>query len=156
MRGKKRWEKKNNGMKNGPTSLAAASTFSFAYAALVSCSSRNFPTASGFSERKSFLTTVTPVTRLLPPSPCTFVHSSVRSMTTDSASKAMPYCNITFIDGEEMKEALSGYLEVLFEQDAASVGGSLPGEDFYYIPCHRKKPPETPYRFDPSSIKRYS
>ena len=50
------------------------------------------------------------------------------------AEKAMPYCNITFIDGEEMKEALSGYLEVLFEQDAASVGGSLPGEDFYYIP----------------------
>lgn len=31
-----------------------------------------------------------------------------------------------------MKDALSGYLEVLFEQDPKSVGGSLPGDDFYY------------------------
>ena len=50
------------------------------------------------------------------------------------AVKAIPACNITFIDGADMQTALSGYLEVLFEQDAASVGGSLPGEDFYYIP----------------------
>ena len=50
------------------------------------------------------------------------------------AVKAMPYCNITYIDGENMKQALSGYLEVLYEQDASSVGGSLPGDDFYYIP----------------------
>ena len=50
------------------------------------------------------------------------------------AKKAIPHCNITYIDGEEMKQALAGYLEVLFEQDAASVGGKLPGEDFYYIP----------------------
>ena len=33
-----------------------------------------------------------------------------------------------------MKQALSGYLNVLFEQDAASVGGALPADDFYYIP----------------------
>lgn len=50
------------------------------------------------------------------------------------AMKAMPYCNITYIDGEDMKQALSGYLEVLYNQDAASIGGSLPGDDFYYIP----------------------
>lgn len=49
------------------------------------------------------------------------------------AEKAMPYCNITYIDGAEMKEALEGYLNVLFEQDATSVGGALPGEDFYYL-----------------------
>lgn len=48
------------------------------------------------------------------------------------AVKAMPECNITYIDGEDMKAALSGYLEVLFGQDAASVGGGLPGDDFYY------------------------
>ena len=48
------------------------------------------------------------------------------------AAKAMPNCNITYIDGADMKTALSGYLEVLFEQDASSVGGSLPGDDFYY------------------------
>ena len=50
------------------------------------------------------------------------------------AQKAIPNCNITYIDGAEMKQALSGYLEVLFEQDASSVGGKLPGEDFYYVP----------------------
>ena len=48
------------------------------------------------------------------------------------AAKAMPKCNITYIDGADMQTALSGYLEVLFEQDASSVGGSLPGDDFYY------------------------
>ena len=50
------------------------------------------------------------------------------------AKKAIPNCNITYIDGEEMKQALSGYLNVLFEQDASSVGGALPADDFYYIP----------------------
>ena len=49
------------------------------------------------------------------------------------AVKAMPQCNITYIDGTEMQTALSGYLAVLFEQDASSVGGSLPDDDFYYI-----------------------
>lgn len=48
------------------------------------------------------------------------------------AVKAMPKCNITYIDGSDMQTALSGYLTVLFEQDASSVGGSLPGDDFYY------------------------
>ena len=33
-----------------------------------------------------------------------------------------------------MKSALSGYLKVLADQDASFVGGSLPGDDFYYIP----------------------
>ena len=53
---------------------------------------------------------------------------------TPIADMSMPYCNITYIDGADMKDALSGYLEVLYGQDAASVGGSLPGDDFYYIP----------------------
>ncbi len=51
-----------------------------------------------------------------------------------TAVKAMPACNITYMDGDDMKMALSGYLEVLFGQDAASVGGGLPGDEFYYIP----------------------
>ena len=50
------------------------------------------------------------------------------------AQKAIPYCNITYIDGKEMQQALSGYLQVLYNQDPAAVGGTLPGEDFYYIP----------------------
>lgn len=49
------------------------------------------------------------------------------------AKKAMPYCNITCITGEEMKTALSGYLQVLFDQDPKAVGGKLPEDGFYYV-----------------------
>lgn len=48
------------------------------------------------------------------------------------AEKALPQCNITCMEGTEMKEALSGYLNVLFEQNPESVGGALPEDDFYY------------------------
>ncbi len=48
------------------------------------------------------------------------------------AEKALPYCNIVFIDGEEMRGLLGGYLAELFSQDPASVGGALPDETFYY------------------------
>ena len=48
------------------------------------------------------------------------------------AEKAIPGCNITYIAGSEMKEALSGYLETLYEQNPQSVGGAMPGDDFYY------------------------
>lgn len=50
------------------------------------------------------------------------------------AQKAIPACNITCITGAEMKQALSGYLEVLYGLTPESVGGALPGEDFYYVP----------------------
>lgn len=48
------------------------------------------------------------------------------------AEKALPGCKICFISGAEMKEKLSGYLQVLSDADPASVGGALPGDDFYY------------------------
>lgn len=47
------------------------------------------------------------------------------------AKKAIPYCNITFIDGSEMKSKVSAYLKVLFEQKADSIGGAMPKDDFY-------------------------
>lgn len=50
------------------------------------------------------------------------------------AEKAIPDCNITFINGSEMKEKVSGYLTNLFEQNPKSIGGKIPAEDFYYIP----------------------
>ena len=48
------------------------------------------------------------------------------------AKTAIPNCNIVYIDGDDMKNKLSGYLEVLFEANNKAVGGALPGEDFYY------------------------
>lgn len=50
----------------------------------------------------------------------------------DVARQALPYCNITFIEGKEMKTAVSGYLSVLFEQNQKAVGGNLPDEGFYF------------------------
>ncbi|MDY0288904.1 MAG: ABC transporter substrate-binding protein [Sphaerochaeta sp.] len=49
------------------------------------------------------------------------------------ALKALPFCNITYIDGTEMKTKLSGYLKVLYDQNPKSVGGALPTDDFYFI-----------------------
>lgn len=49
------------------------------------------------------------------------------------AQKAIPYCNITYVDGAEMQEALSGYLQALYDLEPTSIGGAMPGEDFYYI-----------------------
>lgn len=49
------------------------------------------------------------------------------------AQKAIPFCNITCVTGGEMKQALSGYLSVLYEFDPQTVGGKLPGDDFYYV-----------------------
>lgn len=48
--------------------------------------------------------------------------------------KAIPDCNITMLQGDEMKQKVSGYLTVLFNQDPKAVGGKLPDEEFYYIP----------------------
>ena len=49
------------------------------------------------------------------------------------AEKAIPKCNIVCTTGEDMRSALSGYLQVLYDADASSVGGALPGGDFYYV-----------------------
>ena len=48
------------------------------------------------------------------------------------AEKALPYCGLTFVTGAEMKTGLSGYLQVMYDANPKSVGGALPGDDFYY------------------------
>lgn len=48
------------------------------------------------------------------------------------AKAAIPYCNICFVTGSEMKEQLTGYLNVLYDADPTSVGGSMPDDDFWY------------------------
>ncbi len=48
------------------------------------------------------------------------------------AKKAIPSCNIVCLTGDEIKSTLEGYLQVLYDQDPKSVGGKLPGDDFYY------------------------
>ena len=50
------------------------------------------------------------------------------------AEAAMPYCNICFVTGEDMKTRLSAYLELMAGVNPESIGGTVPAEDFYYIP----------------------
>ena len=46
--------------------------------------------------------------------------------------KAIPDCSIVFIEGDEMKTMLSGYLATLDEQNPEIIGGQLPDDAFYY------------------------
>ena len=48
------------------------------------------------------------------------------------AKQAIPYCNIVFEDGAELKNDLSAYLQFLYDCNPSSVGGALPDDSFYY------------------------
>ena len=48
------------------------------------------------------------------------------------ALKALPNCNIVYIDGSEMAASVTAMLTTLFDANPASVGGNLPGEEMFY------------------------
>lgn len=48
------------------------------------------------------------------------------------AKKALPKCHIVCYVNGNMKNALKGFLQVLYDQNPKSVGGSMPKDDFYY------------------------
>ena len=50
------------------------------------------------------------------------------------AEKALPRCNLTFPFGADMKPAIEGYFEVLFDANPKAIGGKLPDDAFYYVP----------------------
>ena len=50
------------------------------------------------------------------------------------AEAAVPYVNMCAITGTEMKDKLSGFLQIMYDYNPDSVGGAMPGDDFYYIP----------------------
>ena len=49
------------------------------------------------------------------------------------AAKAIPNCNICFVTGEDMQRELGAFLETMFEKAPQSIGGAVPGDDFYCI-----------------------
>ncbi len=49
------------------------------------------------------------------------------------AEKAIPKCNVCFVTGEQMQTELSAFLEIMFEKAPQSIGGAVPGDDFYCI-----------------------
>lgn len=48
------------------------------------------------------------------------------------AAKAIPQCNLTFVTGQEMKDILVQFYDVLFQANPAAVGGAMPADEFYY------------------------
>lgn len=50
------------------------------------------------------------------------------------AKKALPYCNICYMDGAEMKTSLSAFYKALFDIAPSSIGGALPDDGIYYLP----------------------
>ncbi len=51
---------------------------------------------------------------------------------TPIALKALPYCNICCLTGDELRSCLNGYLKVLYDMNPQSVGGKLPDDGLYY------------------------
>ncbi len=49
------------------------------------------------------------------------------------AKEAIPRCNIKYMDSEDMKKAVGGYLKVLYDSNPASIGGEMPSDGIYYI-----------------------
>ena len=49
------------------------------------------------------------------------------------AGKAIPRCNICFITDKEMQEQLSAFYDILLSVEPKSIGGAVPGDDFYWI-----------------------
>lgn len=48
------------------------------------------------------------------------------------AKKAIPTCNLCYVTGNDMKNNVNGYFNVLFKADPTSIGGKLPADDLYY------------------------
>ena len=50
------------------------------------------------------------------------------------AAKAIPQCHLVCITGSDMQPAIDGYFSVLYNANPNSIGGSLPDDNFYYVP----------------------
>ena len=48
------------------------------------------------------------------------------------AAKAIPTCNLTYVTGNDMRNNVNGYFDVLFTADPTSIGGAKPNDDLYY------------------------
>ena len=48
------------------------------------------------------------------------------------ANKAIDQCNLTYVTGQQMKDMLVSFLGVMYAANPASIGGKMPGDDFYY------------------------
>lgn len=54
-------------------------------------------------------------------------------MNPDIAETAIPNMNLHYMDGQDLKISMTEYLQILSEANSQSVGGNVPGEDFFYL-----------------------
>jgi NitT/TauT family transport system substrate-binding protein len=55
------------------------------------------------------------------------------SMSAEVTEMAVPRINLKYIDGEESRKVLSDYYSILFSLDPKILGGSIPGDELYYL-----------------------
>ena len=61
------------------------------------------------------------------------VNTGVFAGKSGAAAKAIPNCNIVYIDGNEMAEKLDIFFEKLYGVKPAALGGKMPDTNIYYI-----------------------
>ncbi len=49
------------------------------------------------------------------------------------AQRAIPLCNIDCVASAQMRTDLEGYLQTLYDANPQSIGGAMPGDDFYHV-----------------------
>ena len=64
-------------------------------------------------------------------------HTSLQAADADMlhdaiAKAAIPYCGLTYLDGQDLSRELNAYLNVLYKYNPDSIGGAIPGEEFYF------------------------
>lgn len=50
------------------------------------------------------------------------------------AKKALPNCNITYIDGNDMKQYVNNLFQIFYDANPSSIGGTMPDDEFFYKP----------------------
>jgi NitT/TauT family transport system substrate-binding protein len=53
---------------------------------------------------------------------------------TPIALTALPRTHLVFLSGEMMRQNLTGFYRVLYNENPASIGGNVPDADFFFIP----------------------
>lgn len=48
------------------------------------------------------------------------------------AKLAIPDCNLVYVTGEQMRDQIQGYYQVLYQANPDSIGGGIPDDAFYY------------------------
>ncbi len=59
------------------------------------------------------------------------------------AKKAIPNCNIEYIDGADMKASLSAFYSTMYSVNPASIGGAIPDDGIYYTAKENAGTPDT-------------